>query len=98
MDDGVGRVQNVLGRAVILLQPDGTGVCVLLFKVQDVFDVRAPKAVDRLVVVAHHAEIFAPARQQRGQKILQMVGVLILVHQYVAELVLIILPHFRVPL
>ena len=95
-DHGVCRVQNCLRGAVVLLQADQLGVLVLIFKIQDVLDGRAAEAVDALVVVAHHAEIPVPARQQGGQQILQIVRVLILVHQDVAEFPLIEIPHLLV--
>ena len=70
LDDGVGRIQNVLGRAVVLLQANGPGGGVLLLEVQDVFDVGPPEAVDGLVVIAHHTEVFVPPRQEACQQIL----------------------------
>ena len=98
LDDGVGGIQNVLGGAVVLLQADDPGVLVLLFKVQDVFDVGAPETVDRLVIVAHHAEVSVSPGQQAGEKILQVVGVLILVHQHIPELFLVVVQHLRLRL
>ena len=92
-DHGVGRVQDVPGGAVVLLQPDDPRPLILLFKGEDILDSGPPEAVDGLVVVAHHTEIFIPSRQGRGQQILQIVGVLILVNQYIAEFSLIIFPH-----
>ena len=56
-DHGVGGVQDVLGRAVVLLQTDGPGPGVLLFKAEDVLDVGPPEAIDTLVVVAYHADV-----------------------------------------
>ena len=85
----------MLGGAVVLLQADDPGVLVLLFKVQDVFDVGAPETVDRLVIVAHHAEVSVSPGQQAGEKILQVVGVLILVHQHIPELFLVVVQHLR---
>ena len=95
LNDRVGGVQNVLGGAVILLQPDHTGVRIALVKTQDIFDVRPPEAVNGLVVVAHHAEIPPPARQQGDQQVLQVACVLILVHQHIVKLVLIVLQDLR---
>ena len=91
-DDGVGGVQDGLGGAVILLQTDGPRPLVLIFKIQDVLDGGAPEPVDGLIVIAHHAQIFVPARQKAGQQILHVIGVLILVHQDIAEFSLIMGP------
>ena len=94
-DDGVGGVQDVLGGAVVLLQPDEPGLGILLLKAQDVLNVGPPEAVDALVVVAHHAEVLPPPGEKGREQILQMVGVLVLVHQHVAELPLVVLQHLR---
>ena len=95
VDYRVGSLQNVLGRAIILLQADDPGTGILVFKLQDVFNGGTTEAVDGLVVVTHHADIFPFPRQRRGQQILQMVGILILVDEHIAELVLPVLPRLR---
>ena len=92
-DHGVGRLQDVPGGAVILLQADGAAAGILLLKGEDVFDGGPPEAVDGLVIIAHHAEVFVPSRQGGGQQILQVIGVLILVNEYIAEFFLVILPY-----
>ena len=55
LNHSIGRVQNDSGRAVILLQLQQLRFGIIFFKIQNVADVRAPPAVDALVVVAHHA-------------------------------------------
>src|SRR5699024_12490729 len=45
-DHGVGRGQDGLGRAVVLLQQDGAGLGVVGFELGDVADVRAAEGVD----------------------------------------------------
>ena len=62
-DDLIGRVEDVGGGAVVLLELDDGGVGEVLLKVEDVADVRAAPAVDALVVVAHDAEVAAFLRQ-----------------------------------
>ena len=78
------------GRAVILLEPDDLRRREILLEAQDVADLGAPPAVDRLVVVADAAEIAMALRQQPQPQILRDVGVLILVDQDVAEALLIL--------
>ena len=92
-NDGVRRVQNALRGAVILFQTDDLRALVLLFKVQNVGDGRTAEAVDALVVVAHDADIFIAPGQQRSQQVLQMVRILILVDEDIAELALVIVAH-----
>ena len=96
LDDAVGGVQDVGGGAVVLLQTDGLGARVELFKVQDVLDGGTTEAVDALVVVAHHADVALRAGEQAHQTELRHAGVLILVHQQVAVFVLVELAHVRV--
>ena len=97
-DDRVGGLQDVAGGAVVLLQADHPGVLILAFKGEDILDGGSPEAVDGLVVVAHHADVLPSPGQQRRQQVLEVVGVLILVDEDVAELPLVILPHVGVAL
>ena len=94
----VGCIQNVLGGAIILLQTDGPGVLIALLEAENVGDVCSPEAIDALVIIAHHADIPVTARQQACQEKLQVVGILILVDEYVAELILIVRAHLPVAL
>ena len=95
-NDGVGRIQNGLRRAVVLLQPDEARALILVFKIQDVLDRRAAEAIDALVIVTDDADILVPAGQQRGQQILQVVRILILVDEDIAELALIVVAHILI--
>ena len=59
-----GGGQDVRRRAVVALQPDDGGAGEILLEAQDVADLRAAPAVDRLVVVADAADVLrcpAPA-------------------------------------
>ena len=92
LDDGVGCVQDVLGGAVVLLQPDDPSALVLLLEGEDILNGSAAEAINGLVVVAHHADVLPLPRQGGRQQVLQVVGVLVFVDEDVAELVLLILP------
>ena len=85
-DGGVGEGQDRLGRAVILLQFIHFCVGIDALEPQDVFDLRAPPAVDGLVVVADDEEIAVDGREALDDLELYGVGVLKLVHMDVAEL------------
>ena len=95
-DDLVGRVEDVAGGAVVLLELDDLRLGEVLLKVEDVPDVRAAPAVDRLVVVADDAEVVLLPRQQADELVLRGVGVLIFVHQNVLKPPLVILEHRRI--
>ncbi len=79
-DHGAGGLQDVLGRAVILLQPDGDGARKIPFEIQDVADVRAAPAIDGLILVADHRDVMAVSGQQAHQIVLAAIGVLVFVH------------------
>ena len=58
MGDEVGRgTQDMGGRAVVALQADDGGAREILVEAQDVVDLRAAPAIDRLVVVADAADV-----------------------------------------
>ena len=63
---------------------------------QDVVDLGAAPAVDRLIVVADAADVAAALREQPQPQILGDVGVLIFVDQHVVEALLILRKHVRV--
>ena len=71
------------------------GVRVVLLKVQDVLDVSATPGVDGLVVIAHDHEVSVARGQEVGDRVLDVVGVLVLVHADLAEAVLVALEHLR---
>ena len=56
-DNRVGRAQNGLGRAVVLLEKNGPRVRVVLFEFHDVTDRRTAEGIDRLVRVADHGQL-----------------------------------------
>ena len=95
-DDLVGGVEDVLGGAVVLLEPDDGRAGELLLKAQDVLDGRAAELIDALVVVADDAEVFVGARQQAHELKLGVVGVLVLVDEDVAPAVLVVLEDIGV--
>ena len=97
-DDLVRGIQNVAGRAVVLLQTDGFRVLELLFEFKDIRDGRAAELVNALIVIADNADVLIVPGEQAGQYILCVVRILILVYEHIAELVLIKLEHLRVVL
>ena len=88
-----GGGEDVRRRAVVALQPDDGGAGEILLEAQDVADLRAAPAVDRLVVVADAADVLRALRQQPQPQVLRHVGVLVLVDQDVAEAAVILLQH-----
>ena len=77
--------QDGVGRAVVVFQPHDFGLGPILLEAQDVGHVGAAPAVNRLIVVAHHAQVAMPGGQRLDDAVLAAVGVLVLVDQQVGE-------------
>ena len=80
-----GRLQDRLGRPVVAPERHHPAPRVGCLEVEDVLDLGAPPAVDRLVLVPHRGQVRRLAAQQPHQSRLGEVGVLVLVHQDPAE-------------
>ena len=91
-DQLVGGAEDGVRRAVVLLQLDHDRVGKVRLEFQDVAHLGAAPAVDRLVVVADHADVRALGLgafcEQRDQIELQAVRVLKLIDHQVAEALL----------
>ena len=92
----VGCAQDGAGGAVVLLQLDELEVGVLNRQLFQVVQRGAAPAVDRLVVVTHSGEMGALTHQEFQQLVLRGVGVLVFVHQHVAQQALPFLAHLSV--
>ena len=95
-DEAGCRRQDVPGGAIVALEPDDDGVGEVALEAQDVVDLGAAPAVNRLVVVAHAADVGRAAGQQAQPQVLGDVGVLVLVDQDVAEPLPVVRQHVRV--
>ena len=84
-DDGVRRIEDGLGGAEVLLQHDGRHVGEGPLELQNVADVRAAPAVDRLVGVPDDADVAVRLAQQLDDLVLRVVRVLELVDEDVPE-------------
>ena len=78
-------VEDVLGRAVVLLEQDRGRVREVVLELQDVADAGAAEGVDGLVGVADHHEVGVVVAQLADEGVLRVVGVLVLVDEHVAE-------------
>ena len=85
-DQPGGGCKDVRRRAVVLLEPDRDGLGEVVLERQDVPDVGAPPAVDRLVVVADDRDRAVLLGKHLDELVLRVVGVLVLVDEDVPEL------------
>ena len=105
LDDGVGRGEDRLGRAVVLLEKDRARVGVVLLELDDVADRGPAEGVDRLVGVTDDDELarldgvltprlaIRPADELAHELVLRVVGVLVLVDEHVPEAAPVVLGH-----
>ncbi|KAF5040125.1 hypothetical protein DSECCO2_536710 [anaerobic digester metagenome] len=97
-DDGIGEIQNGSCAAVVLLQTDCFYVPVIAFKFQNIAQCGTPKAVDRLIVVTHHADALMMSRYLMHYFKLCLIGILIFVDHHVFKEILILASHLIVSL
>ena len=94
MDQAIGCIDNVLGRTVVALQLKDAATGVDVLKLQDIVDIGTAKRIDTLCIVAHHTKVAMSVTELLHNQMLCKVGILILVHQHIAEIVLIFFQHF----
>jgi hypothetical protein len=84
-DDAGGGPENPVGRAVVRLERHDARAREVLVEPEDVLDLGAPPAVDRLVLVPDGAERVRALSEELDEGVLGTVGVLVLVDQQVAD-------------
>ena len=97
-DDGVGGVEDRLRRPVVLLQHHDRDVRKGVLELEDVPHVRSAELVDRLVAVAHDADVAVLPGEEQDHLVLDGVGVLVLVDHDVLEAAAVALEHVGVVL
>ncbi len=76
----MGGIQNRLRGAVVLLQLDDLSTGKVLLEIEDVEDVCAAPGVDALVIIAHYADVAMLQGQELTEHVLNVIGVLELIH------------------
>src|SRR4051812_15375839 len=91
-DDAVRGVEDVLGRAVVLLERDRVRAREVVLELEDVADVGAAEPVDALVRVSHGEQVAVLLGDELEQAVLGVVRVLVLVDQHIVKCLLPLLP------
>ena len=94
-DHGRRGVEDDLRRAIVPLELDDLGLGKIVLEVENVAQVGATPAVDRLIGVSDDGEVPVALGQALNQVILRPVRVLILVDHHEPELFGVLLPHMR---
>ena len=98
LDHCVGRAEDCVRRAVVLLESDRVRPGEVALEVEDVGDVRAAERVHGLIGVSDREDIAVLAAEELQEPVLGVVRVLVLVDEDVAERRLPPLTGFREPL
>ena len=83
--DGIGGVDNSLGRAVITLQAEHPGIRIILLEIEDILDSGSAEGIDTLGIISHYRYVLVILGQGPQNHILQIVGVLVLIDEYKLE-------------
>ena len=89
----VGRIDYILRAAVVLLELEHLGLGVQAAEPKYIVDVGTSERIYALSIVSHYAHTVVHRRKQRYDALLHVVGVLILIHEYVREASLIARAH-----
>ena len=93
LDDRVGGIHDGLRRAVVLLQLEGLRRGVVVAEREDILNLRTSERIDTLCIVTHNTHPAVVHREAADDDILGIVGVLILIHKDILELLLILRQH-----
>ena len=83
-DQRVGNAQDAFGAAVVLFELDDFDFGVVLFEIQDVAEIGAAPAVDRLIGIARDSQVRMIDRQRADDRVLRQIRILVFVDQDVA--------------
>mmetsp|Transcript_29177 Transcript_29177/g.56349 ORF Transcript_29177/g.56349 Transcript_29177/m.56349 type:complete len:659 (+) Transcript_29177:738-2714(+) len=97
-DDAGSCSQDMRGGAVVLLKPHHMRAGKVGLEPQDIAHLCPAPAIDRLIIIAHAADILVPLGQQAQPEILGHVGILVFVHEDVAEPALVLFQNIAVGL
>src|SRR5690606_30006257 len=94
-NDAVCCVDDDFCRTIVLFQFKQPVIGVVFFEVENVVDICSSKGINTLGVIAHNTNIFVQRSELLYNKVLRVVGILVLIHQYMMEFVLVFMQDFR---
>ena len=80
------RAYNGLGRTIVLLQFKKLGSLIQLGKFQYIVNIRPSEGIDTLRIIPHHAYTLMLPGKLKHNAVLCEVGILVLIHQHITEL------------
>ena len=95
LDEAVCCPHDGLCATVVALQFEEFGIGIALLEGQNILDIRSAEGINRLRIISHHANMVLRFGELTHDEVLNMVGVLILIHEDVMEDPLVIPENFR---
>jgi len=92
----VGSTNNGLCGTIVLLQLENFRIRICLRKVKDIINIRSTKRVNALCIIANNTNMLIFFRQLQNNAMLRIISILILINEYISELVLITCQYFRI--
>jgi hypothetical protein len=94
-DQLIGCLDDVLRRAVVLLQLEYFQIREIFLEVKYVIYRSSAEGIDRLRIIAHDSDILKYIGDALHNRVLEEVGILKLIYQYVLKFVLVLIQHIR---
>ena len=85
LDQTVSRLNDSLGRAVVLLQFEETRALKLALIVENIIDIGTTETIDTLRVITHGTNTLLLLTELHDDRHLNVIGILILIHQDIIE-------------
>ena len=94
-DDSICCVNNIFGRTIIFFQIDNFRFWIVFFEVNNILNIRAAPRINPLPIITHNAEISLFGSQNSNNFVLQMIGILIFIHEKMRKSIMKKIHHFR---
>lgn len=94
--DGIRRLDDDLGRTIVLFEIDDERIRIVFFKVQNIRNIRPAPAINPLPVISYDTEIATFTCEDADNLVLERVGILVLIDHKVLESSMKVLAHFFV--
>ena len=85
VDDFVRKIKDGLGTPVVFLQLKDSCSRKLFRKIHDIFKIRPAEGVDTLGIITDHHHVLMHITQQSDDARLDLIGILIFIHQDVSK-------------
>ena len=96
MNHVIGRIQNIFRGTVILFQLNYFRLRIFFLNILNIIYIGASEFINRLIIVADHAQVSVFGRQQTDKLKLYGIGILILIDHNILKPFLIVFKYIRI--